>query len=369
MSIIGLTDNLDGKLPVIARLYKGDPKPDAFRPGKDLSYFRIEFEERYEEYRPVWEEMYGAEPTSFENVYLVGKTVSEAFPSWKELWDAKAMLHRCDGKTQVMWHNSVTMQYEHVPVACAQTCGCKPTGTLSLFFFDFFAATGVLGCVAFSTHSVNDILQLHRYLSFLQSKNFALDSIPFEIGRSEKKISARIEDKNGDAKRMRVNKSLLWIHVEPDFMRDYVLPAMQRVNMLPAAAPQPAALPNGIPEIIEAETVEDDTRELPTVDVAEARKALGGGSGDRRMGNDKPAASAPETPVAVPAVEGVKRWSMAEASEWANDKLANGHGPLTLKKALGIMSGGQWTDFKGDTAAANAMFGEWLNAQIEGVGK
>ena len=252
MPIKDLTYDQTGSLPVIARLYKGDPKPDAFRPGKDLNHFRIKFEERYEEYRPLWEEMYGEQPDSFENVYLVGKTVEDAFPTWMEEWDAKAMLHRCDGETQVMWHNPSTLEYEHTHVICANTCNCKRTGSLSLFFFDFFAATGVLGCVAFSTHSTNDILQLHRYLAFLQGKGFALDSIPFEIGRSDKKISARIEDRDGNAKRMRVSKSLLWIHVEPEFMRDYVLPAMQRVDALPSGTPSPTVIPAIIENTTEA---------------------------------------------------------------------------------------------------------------------
>lgn len=239
MPIKGLTDvqnsNQHG-LPEIARLYKGDEKPeDGRRPGKDLTYFRVEFEPQYEELRPLFTELYGDEPTEFEPVFFAGATVDEVFATWKEEWTATALLHRCDGEYQVTHYSPQTGYYSRAKIECATIsgdgCACKQTGRLALLLPALIDAAGILGTVSISTHSLNDILTVHRYLSTIQKLHGTLAGVPFRFGRSKRELSAPKTNKAGErtGERMKISKSLFYIHVTADFTQDRLLPALASV--------------------------------------------------------------------------------------------------------------------------------------------
>lgn len=275
MPIIGLTTDIQvgAGLPLIAKLYKGGEKPEqGNRPGKDLDYFRVEFESQFEHLKPLWLEMYGEEPDEFEPVLLSAPTVHEAFSSWKEEWTATAMLHQCDGEQQNRWYNTDLQAYSTAKIKCHSThetkpCECKPIGRLNLILPDFIAEAGVLGYISISTHSLYDILTVYRYLADIERICGRLTGIPFVFGRADKQVSVPKQVKRGGDYvkdgRMKTTKSLFYLHATQDFTQNTILPMLTGTKAV-AALPEPK----------------------PAIDVekAKARLGNGGSNGARRMG-------------------------------------------------------------------------------------
>lgn len=293
MPIDGLTTQtrLDRALPKIGKLYKGAEKRERQKDGRtyeitglDLDHFRMEFEPEFEYLRPVWENLYGKKPAEFRNVYILGQTANEAFQNWKEQWNtSETLIHRCDGVTQVSWWDERRMANNISRIACASVqgqprrCECEPVGRLGIRLLDFTAETGVVGYISLATHSINDIMNLFNRITHIEHVyGKGMDRVPFVLGRSEQIITTTIEDKQGHKKRGKVKKSLLYLHVEPWFVKD---------NMLEALKAPPTAiamLPEGyVGDVIEAEIVDEETRAEQT---ERARKALGTGDKPRRIG-------------------------------------------------------------------------------------
>ena len=260
MPIYGLTDanslRYGSGLPLIARLYKGAEKPETGnRPGADLKHFRVEFEPQYEWLAETWLALYGEHPTQFGRVFLAHNTLHEAFPTWKEEWNATSLLHRCDGKTQARHYDANSSSYNNKPTPCAArgnpACKCKPVGRLNLILPDLIETTGVMGFVSISTHSLHDILTISSYLNDIVCMAQKLTGIPFIFGRAQDEIS--VPKPNGrPGERIRVGKSLLYIHVDPDYTLSQFLPML--------AKPQPL-LPSGDGMVIQSST--DTPRLLP----------------------------------------------------------------------------------------------------------
>jgi hypothetical protein len=240
MPIYGLTDPESLRygcgLPRIARLYKGAEKPESGnKPGADLKHFRVEFEEQYTWLEESWEMLYGKTPTQFGRVFLAQNTLHEAFPTWKEEWNATTLLHRCDGRTQTCHYEAASSSYSHKPIDCAVSgnpaCKCKPVGRLNLILPELIEATGVMGFVSISTHSLNDILTISSYLNDIFVMARKLTGIPFVFGRAQESISVpKPQGKPGE--RIRVAKSLLYIHVDPDYTLAQLLPVLAQAQPL-----------------------------------------------------------------------------------------------------------------------------------------
>lgn len=325
MPIIGLTDREEGfgsGLPLIGRLHKGAPKEEVTRQngttytkfGKDLEYFRVTFEPGYEWLESTWVEMYSENPDWFNNVFLCGDTVDEAFPTWNEEWNAQgAMLHKCDGENQVaQWNGSM---YITAKVSCIkgrdatgkQTgCGCKQTGRLMIAIPEFIEATGVFGQFMVTTHSINDIVAVYKILKGIEKKIGRVSGIPFSFGRAPQEISAPKQEKiNGSYQvngRVNVTKSLFVLYPDPTYTREILLPQMTQI-----------ALPAPKTEIAPAQPV----------DIEVVKRTLGSGS-IRMVGRDTPPASltsgssalqpAPETqPDATPPPEPEQK----KVGDWA----------------------------------------------------
>lgn len=261
MPIKKLTDGSDpgSGIPTILKLYKGDEKEVKKRAngteyetvGKDLPYFRAEFEDQYEDLREVWETLYGPEPTEFPEVFLTAPTVDEAFGSWKEEWNSsQTLLHRCDGEHQVQWYSEESKMMCSAKIACAangpKPCNCKNTGRLKLIIPEFLEAAGVFGYVSVTTHSLNDILKVYRYLSDIQGLYGNLLRIPFVFGRASKTISAPKQVKKGGEYvtegRIKITKSLFYIDVTEDFARQRLLTMFHELPALPAPAAAPTSV-------------------------------------------------------------------------------------------------------------------------------
>lgn len=214
MPIEGLTQNtqpvtIAAGLPELGRLYKGAPKTGS-RPGADLDYFRVRFNDQFKHLQPKWETMYGAQPYKFEGVYLLGRDADEAFSTWYENWSKTALLSRCDGKTQV--RHFANGRYSDTPRPCqcsAEKRVCKQIGRLAIVIRPF----DVFGYFMLVTHSVHDIVEIHRTLAGTLELQNRLIGIPFVLGRHDKPVSMPKED----GSRITVEKSLIYLHPDPAY--------------------------------------------------------------------------------------------------------------------------------------------------------
>lgn len=271
MPIVDLTTNrkttVTEVLPRLATLYKGAPRPeDGKRPGKDLTYFRVEFTPEYEHLAPLWRRMYGDQPEQFPHVYLTAPDVDTAFPTWMEEWSASALLRRCDGETQVLNYDPATGRSRPVNTPCLRKsggCNCRRIGRLNLFLPHLCSEAGVIGWVTLSTHSVLDILNIYGYLSWITDGwRRSLMGIEFILGRAPRTVSFFDEEQQ---RRMKVKKSLVYLAASPDYVQRVILP---RVTSGEMAAQPPAleagslpALPAG--ELDDGDVVEGNVEDEP----------------------------------------------------------------------------------------------------------
>lgn len=268
--------------PRIGKLHKGARRTEEDikkkRPGKDLPYFRIEFEPQFEHLRPAWEEMYTTRPTFFDPVYVFGQTIEEAFDFWFEEWTASTLLHRCNGREQVLWfdQNPKVQRHSRARIPCRYDapkgqrppgCGdCRLVGRLNLMLPKFIDATGVLGYIMAETHATNDITEIYTTLNTVAYSG-PLFGVQFRFGRAPKTISVPKTDRNTGERsgRMKVEKSLFHLYVNEDYTRNYFLPGLRAAAAMPrfgAPEPQPA---------------------LPARTTEESRALLGRGETARRL--------------------------------------------------------------------------------------
>ena len=262
MPIIGLTDeqsfDLNRAMPRIGKLRKGDEKKSN-RPGEDLDYFRVTFEEEFEYLREEFKAMYGDKPVEFGEVQFIAANVEAAFETWYEDYDSKqTLLHRCDGETQHITYNPTSGKHhtwiegKTAKIDCrasgGEGCGtCKQVGRLRVVLMDFAYKTGTYGYFVIETHSIHDILNLYNGLRLMQDRfDKGLLGVPFVLGRSERVISTPMgKDKTGNVKRGKTAKSLLYIRPSSQFVKAVMLQAPEPTPLLPASVDSREALGNG----------------------------------------------------------------------------------------------------------------------------
>ena len=336
MPIKGLTtNNTPGAgLPRIATLFKGTKKRERTNAkgekylimGEDLPYFRVEFEPQFEHLRPLWLELYGEKPDSFYGVFLAGKTTDEAFPCWREEYNSSGtLIHKCDGESQVLFYDRRTGFHCTYKTECAAhfepPCKCDDTGRLNLLIPEFIEAAGLLGYVSITTHSLNDILTLTRYLNDIEGMYGTLAGVPFVFGRAARDMSAPKTDTKGvrTGERIKVKKSLLHLYCTEQFTQAVLLPKLAGAALaLPSGEMEPTALDNVV------------------IDESEARKLLGGGGGLRRLGGPT-VVSAPQ-----PAAH---KWTVEETTAFFTHARERHH--LMQAQALNLLDVDSLVDFEG----------------------
>lgn len=216
------------RFPRLGKLRKGAPKPQG-RPGQDLNYFRVEFEPQFAHLEPLFKDLYGEKPKQFDWVLVMGNTPDEAFPTWKKEYQSNGVLLRqCDGVSQHL-HLESNGQYSDTQIPClAPNCKCsKQTGTLNLMLLDFCKDAGVMGTFQLVTNSINDIQRVLGSLQSIYDIRGSVYGVPFVFGREETKIStAEIKDRKPTGNRMMVTKSLLYLHPNPEFFRNKIMPML-----------------------------------------------------------------------------------------------------------------------------------------------
>jgi len=275
MPIKGLTDR-GLAFPEIGQIRKGAPKDDSGRLGKDLSYFRVEFDEAEQEAEKIFLQKYGKEPKEI-NILLAFNEIERVWDAWYEAYTAGRMVARSDGERFLYKINTSNNEavvkdgIPHVPFRDGMPVGtytdnkgkeqniyCKPVGRLRVVIPELqrFAYLTLI------TSSKHDIANLSAQLEALKQVNGeSIAGVPLVLRRRPKKISCP----KADGTRARYTKYMLSIEADPHWVKAK-LTEVQRLA-LPGSG---TLLPDGEEDIVlESENelsgyMDDD---LETVDV------------------------------------------------------------------------------------------------------
>ena len=246
MGIKGLTDrNLS--FPEIGQIRKGAPKTDS-APGKDLPYFRVEFDEKEEQTKRAFIAKYGAQPTEI-NIVLPFDDINRCFDAWLEAYTAGRMIARSDGEKYLYRVDVKTGQLvvkdsePYTPYVEGEVIGtwtnqktkkqepikCKPVGRLKVVIPEL----GRMAYLTVMTTSVHDIANLSAQLEGFKSINGGrIAGIPLVLRRRPKKISVP----KPDGSKARYTKHMLSIEADPAWVKK-MLERLQ-FNALPEGGSQ-----------------------------------------------------------------------------------------------------------------------------------
>ncbi len=262
MPIKGLSDR-GLAFPEIGQIRKGAKKGEN-RPGADLTYFRVEFDELEKVAAANFKAAYKDQPTAI-RILLPFNEIERMWDPWLEAYTAGRLVARSDGefityqlddKGDLIVHNGVDNSGNRVPHPANGIAGhdykgnpvkFKPTGRLKVIVPELKRAA-YLTVMTTSTHDIANISS--QLAAFKELNNGQLAGIPFILRRRPKSISTPSD--NGQ--RVRRVKWLMSIEVDPDW-------AAAKFGQLNALA-----LPSGLEAApstpIEAEEVEWDEDEI-----------------------------------------------------------------------------------------------------------
>jgi hypothetical protein len=217
------------RLAEIARIYKGAPKGPK-TPGKDLDHFRFEPNERtkdmvspdhngtlFDFLTRMWAEL-GESPRSV-TIKFLHQTPDKIFRQCNEVWaksgNVNRCVRRCNGEIQEkhLVEKNGKKYLSTDPIPCLANAGdnecpgkCKPTGMLMFII----PALKYPGQVVFTTHSINDILEIQGNLELYSG--WDLSQIPFRLCRTKKTVSWQSE---GELKS--TDRWLCHLEIDPGF--------------------------------------------------------------------------------------------------------------------------------------------------------
>jgi hypothetical protein len=275
MPIKGLTDR-GAKFPEIGRIRKGAPK-EPNRPGFDLTYFRVEFDEEEVDAAKTFRAHYGEKPAEID-IVLPFPTAAENFEAWREAYLAGGLIHRCDGETVQYAFDPLTgetrvkggigpggtivpcdgvsaVAYYDAQGGTRKPVFCKPYGRLKVIL-------PVLRRAAYLTvltSSVYDIARLtEQLMAYADLGERGLIGMPLILRRRPAEISRQV-----DGKKVKVTKSLLSIEADPKWVEQKLI--AMRSATLPALLPG-ATLDLAVshPETVEGEFEDDGPETDPS---------------------------------------------------------------------------------------------------------
>jgi hypothetical protein len=109
MPIIGMTDQ-GSALPEIGQIRKGAPKGKG-GPGKDLTYFRVVFNENEAETAAIFTKVYGNAPREI-NILLPLNEIDRVWEAWYEAYIKGMMVARADGEKYIYKANPLNGDIE-----------------------------------------------------------------------------------------------------------------------------------------------------------------------------------------------------------------------------------------------------------------
>ena len=259
MPIKGLSDR-DESFSQIGMIRKGAKKnPDVPGPGKDLTYFRVELDEKEEDASKKIFEIYGAEPHEI-NIVFPFHEPWRCWEAWLEAYTAGRMVARSDGEKFIYKLNADTNAIEvlngepFVPHndlvgyytdknGKQQPILCRPVGRLKVVIPELHR----LVYFVLSTGSKHDIANISSQLSALyRINNNSIMGVPMVLKRRPKPISCP----KPDGTRARYVKWMLSVEADPRWVEAKML-------ALDAGAMPDVKLLSNPPEIEEEGTEED----------------------------------------------------------------------------------------------------------------
>lgn len=312
MPIKGLTDR-GLAFPVIGQIRKGSPKRKNDKGqeimGKDLTYFRVEFDEREVEAKHKFCARYGNEPTDIV-IVLPFNEIDRMWEAWREAYTAGAMIHRCDGKViqyemnprtnerrvvNGIGPNGVSVPCEGKAVYTYQDKSgrdkaifCKPVGRLRVIVPELER----LAYLTVKTTSIHDIINISEQLAALHAMNRGrLAGVPLVLRRRPVEVSTPTA-----SGRVRMKKWLISIEADPEWVRAQL--AYMHAHALPGngsglALPAPSQPPReggpdwdtyegdegeGDDDVIDGEIVEETAGDAPAAQPAPVQQPTNGNS-------------------------------------------------------------------------------------------
>ncbi len=308
MPIKNLTDR-GLAFPQIGVIRKGSPKQKKQNAdgseysiqGKDLKFFRVEFDEAEDKARKAFVEKYGNEPV-FMNATFPFNEIDRVWSAWLEAYTSNRLIARSDGEIIIYWREgkeklvkdglaTVTREMkiwrkvealnteplviqlkEGQPVPYVENmvfhrtektlCEAKPVGRLRVVIPEL----NRLGYLLLQTTSMNDIIalggpdsgELGAIKMLCDQLHLPLAGVPLILRRKPKEIAYT----DGKGKQSRMTRWLVHIEADPEYvakvmarMRELSMPVMA---LLEAAVPQKPEL-RGVNE-----PEEIDEEEIPT---------------------------------------------------------------------------------------------------------
>lgn len=263
MAIKGLTTDREPTFPRVGILRKGSKKPNEKQPGKDLTFFRFDTDNRQAEadFAAAYASKDGKIEPAEINCYLPFPTPDENFQAWKEEYRAGGLVHRCDGETMTVWATK-DGKYSTTPAPCPYAgkaeSGCKPVGRLTLIIPELRR----LAYVTLGTTSKHDIMEITDNINAVYALSGTLTGIPFKLCRRPRMISMP----KADGTRARYEKWMVTIEVDPAWASQRILTMQQSAGLI--APPARVMLTDGRRVTIETgEIIDDEPDDFTLADV------------------------------------------------------------------------------------------------------
>jgi len=269
----GLTDR-GLALPEIGQIRKGAKKdPNANRPGADLPYFRVEFDENERKTAEAFRAVYHDQPAMIRIILPLNET-ERMWDAWYEAYTAGRMIARSDGeyityqlddKSDIIVHNGMDKNGNKVKHPADGIAGYdfknrpvkfKATGRLKVIIPELSRAA-YLTVMTTSIHDIGNISD--QLAAFKELNGGQLAGIPFILRRRNKMISTPAE--NGT--RVRRAKSLISIEADPEWVK-------AKLTQLGSLA-----LPNFEQALLPASSIDSEPVELDDDDIEGETEDLG----------------------------------------------------------------------------------------------
>lgn len=270
--IKGLT-NRPAMFPEIGQIRKGSPKDANGQMGRDLTYFRIEIDEKEVDTKKAIIEKYGERPTELP-IVLAFNEVERVWDAWYEAYTAGRLVARADGefftyKIDVQTGEVLTKN-ERIPFDKDTPVGfytsqkgkqvpifCKPVGRLRVVLPDLQR----LAYFTVMTTSIHDIINISSQIEAIATFNMGrIASVPLILKRRPKEISCP----KLDGTRARYTKWMLSIEADPQ----WVALSLQAAKTLSLPEGATAYLPAGVKGVPQGEDIEydeEDDSDIPGI--------------------------------------------------------------------------------------------------------